>query len=443
MRKRFHALALLLIILQSLPATTIARHSPARQVSSSQTSTSRLDAGETFEASNPGRPLWPGSRWTEARRARVVRRGLNFIYRTALDAQNFSQYGSDYLWCFYTLSEALSDTAARSMARRMGLERARRWRQTHRTLPFNADAGTISDYAFGSDAADSLGVRDDKLKEEIRRAAERFDARAFLLFDPKIEPPPGDVPGECSFCHTYNQRGARVCVKCKRPLRMRTRQDVWYDALITSYSGEHYGVRLGASYADVLRWLPTLRPYRADDRKSDEFYDTVYAITHVVYTLNDYSLYKLDRRLLPQEFSFLRDNMTVAVSQRDADMLGEFMDTLRAFGLGTDDPLMRKGMEYLLAHQNRDGSWGNLRERDIYLRYHPTWNAVAALSEYAWRGERLSHPELKPMLEEWASENSLSMRRTGGRATLEASQPASRTQVFLYRPAMKGNYLYR
>jgi hypothetical protein len=351
-------------------------------------------------------------------RARAVRRGLSFIYRTSRVEKNFSEYGSDYLWCFYTLSEALSDPAARAMARGMGRERARRWRETHRSLPFDADAGTISDYAFGSDAADSLGIRDDKLKEEIRRAASRFNARAFLLFDPQTEPPPLDVPAECEFCHTYNLRGTRVCVKCKRPLKMRTRQDVWYDALITTYSGEHYGVRLGASYADVLKWLPTLRPYRAGDRKSDEFYDTVYAITHVVYTLNDYSLYRLDTRLLPEEFTFLRDNMTVAVTQRDADMLGEFMDTLRAFGLRTDDPLMRQGIDYLLSHQNSDGSWGNVRERDIYLRYHPTWNAVAALSEYAWRGEGLSHPELRPMLEGWASRSSSSSRAIQGEGKL-------------------------
>jgi len=31
------------------------------------------------------RPLWPGARFTEAARTRAVRRGLNFIYRTALD----------------------------------------------------------------------------------------------------------------------------------------------------------------------------------------------------------------------------------------------------------------------------------------------------------------------------------------------------------------------
>lgn len=412
--KKIHALVLILLVLQvSLPSTQ-ARIISARPLLSAQSAQGAQGTRPAAIENRAARPLWPGSRWTEAARARAVRRGLLFIYRTALNGKNFAEYGSDYLWCFYTLSEAFSDPDARALARRMGLERARQWRLIHSKLPRNADAGTIADYAFGSDAADSLGVRDEQLKEEIRRAAPQFNTRDYLLFDPKTEPPPADVPDECDFCHADNPRGATTCRICKHKLRMRTRADVWYDALITTYSGEHYGVPLGASYADVLKWLPTLRPFRTDDNKSDEFYDTVYAITHVVYTLNDYSLYRLNPRWLPQEFKFLRDNMIVAIRQRDSDMLGEFMDTLRSFGLTTDDALIRKGMEYFLAHQNRDGSWGDVRERDIYLRYHPTWNAVAALSEYAWRGERLSHPELLPLLEQWMTRNNAEGRSAEG-----------------------------
>lgn len=395
MLRKIHAAVLILVTLQALTVVSGAQKLPARSLPSSQ---------RALEKQGLSRPLWPGSRWTEAMRARAVRRGLQFIYRTALVDKNFKEYGSDYLWCFYTLSVALKDPEMRRMARRMGLERARRWRRLHPTLPAGADAGIIADYAFGSDAADSLGLRDEKLKAEIRSRAPRFNASAYMRFDPATEPPPDDVPEECSFCHANNLRGASLCNNCKRPLKMRTRQDVWYDALITAYSGERYGVILGAKYGDVLKWLPTLRPYPRDNQKSDEFYDTVYAITHVVYTLNDYSQYRLNPRLLPHEFEFLRETMTSAISQRDADMLGEFMDSLRAFGMKTGDPLMRKGMEYLLETQNSDGSWGNRRERDIYLRYHPTWNAVAALSEYDWQREGLSHPELKSMLEEWAGE---------------------------------------
>jgi hypothetical protein len=331
------------------------------------------------------RALRPGSRFTAAERARAVRRGLDFIYRTARDPSNFEIYGSDYLWCFYTVGASVSDPALRAAARRMGLERARHWRRTHRRLPEDADANTVSDYAFGSDAADSLGLTDARLKRQLRRAAARFGARDFLLFDPRAEAPPADVPSDCEFDHAWNPRGTTLCRRCGRALKMRTRQDVWYDALITAYTGERYGVRLGASYGEVLGWLPKLRPHPGAG--TPEFYDAVYAVTHVVYTLNDYGQRRIPARLLPEEFAFLKSNLRAAVAAGDADMLGEFMDSLRAFGLTDGDAEIREGMEYLLAHQNPDGSWGDPNEKNIYHRYHPTWNAVAALSNYAWRGD--------------------------------------------------------
>ena len=346
-----------------------------------------------------GRALWPGSRFTEADRARAVRRGLQFIYRTALDRDNFEAYGSDYLWCFYTVSAGVSDPALRRTARRMGVERARHWRRTHRALPAQASADEVINFAFGSDAADSLGVRDDGLRRQIRRAASRLSARDLLLFDPSKEPPPRDVPEACEFDRVTNARGATVCRRCGRPLRMRSRYDVWYDALITAYVGDRYGARLGAAYGDVLKWLPSLRPYRGSEAAANaEFYDTVYAITHVVYTLNDYGQRRLSAGLLPDEFAFLRANLREAVAQGDADMLGEFMDSLRALGLTDADAEIRAGTEYLLARQNVDGSWGDAREKDIYLRYHPTWGGVAALSDYAWRASGPSPAKLRLLL---------------------------------------------
>lgn len=360
-------------------------------------------SGAASRQSARGRSLWPGSRFTETDRRRAVWRGLKFIYRTALKRKNFEDYGQDYLWCFYTLSVAVKDKGVRSMARRMGLERARVWRSMHRSVSADADAATISNLTYGNDAADSLGIYDHEFKRQLVRAAARFKARDYLLFDPLNEPPPGDVPGECKRCEASNARGAKVCFICRTPLVMRTRYDIWYDALITTYVGTRSGVLLGANYTDVLKWLPTLRPYRASPKdEGEEFHDTVYAITHIVYTLNNYGQYKLSPRLLPQEFEFLKTNLRAAIETDDADMLGEFMDSLRAFGLETSDPLIRSGMEYYLSHQNTDGSWGDVNEKDIYMRYHPTWNAVAGLSEYAWTGEGLSFPEVKPLLEQWA-----------------------------------------
>jgi hypothetical protein len=348
--------------------------------------------------------IWPGSRFTEAWRKRAIMRGLRFIYRASLKRENFEDHGDDFLWCFYTLSEAVRDDNFRREARRMGVERAYHWRHEHPVVPANADAGLISDLVFGNDAAESLGVRDEQFREQLKLAASRFNARDYLLFDPVQEPPPVDVPDECDYCGADdNPRGSRLCHVCRKPLVIRTRYDVWYDALISTYAGDHSGIELGAHYVDVLKWLPSMRPYSAKpSRNSDEFFDSVYAVTHVVYTLNGYSQYNLSPELLPQEFAFLRANLKKAIALNDADMLGEIMDSLRAFGLTTNDPLIRMGMEYYLSRQNADGSWGRRKERDIYLRYHTTWNAVAGLSEYSWKGEGFSFPEVRPLLESWA-----------------------------------------
>src|SRR5215210_6318894 len=111
------------------------------------------------------------------------------------------------------------------MARRMGMERARAWRRAHRFVRADADAATVSNLAYGNDAADSLGVFNHNFKEQLKRAASYFKARDFLLFDPLLEPPPGDVPDECKRCNASNGRGATVCFVCKTPLVMRTRYD--------------------------------------------------------------------------------------------------------------------------------------------------------------------------------------------------------------------------
>jgi hypothetical protein len=377
--------------------------SPAHGAQSSRAA-GRSRMGAQGIAASPRRPLWPGARFTEADRARAIRRGLQFIYRTALKRANFDQYGDDYVWCFYTISATIDDPIVQRMAERMGVERARVWRRLHRTLPRDADAATIVDYVSGNDAADSLGVRDEQMKATLRRVAGRFSARDYLSFDPLSEPPPTDVPDECEYDGAENSRGAKVCRVCHRPLQMKTRYDVWYDALITAYTGDRYGVTLGAHYADVLKWLPTLRPYPAQAR-GDDFLDSIYAITHVVYTLNDYNQTQLAPRLLPAEYEYLRAHLRDGIALKDTDMLGEMMDSLRAFGVTEADKDMRAAIEFYLTHQNRDGSWGDTDDEDIYNRYHPTWNAIDGLSRYTWRGKELSHPELKPLLEQWAKES--------------------------------------
>lgn len=333
-----------------------------------------------------------------AQRERAIRKGLDFIYRVACDSRYFADYGSDLVSCFYFISATSQDAQLRRLARRMGRERAEEWRRNYPALPKKVDADVITDFAHGSYAAHRLGRRDEALKREMRRAAVRFSPQDYLWFDPSVEPPPSDVPEVCE-CGVYNQRGRKTCRRCRRRLKMTSRYWVYMDALVKSYTGERYGVTIGAPFASVIKWLPSMRPYHTKEQKDDpEFYEKIYAITHVVYTLNDYSLYRLSPRWLPEEYEYLKAGLRQALATDDPEMLGEIMDSLRAFGMTSRHPLIREGMEYLMARQNADGSWGDLETENIYQRYHPTWTAMDGLREYRWRGERLSFPKLQRLL---------------------------------------------
>jgi hypothetical protein len=337
-----------------------------------------------------------------AQRQQAIRLGLEFIYRTACEPKNFEAYGFDYLGCFHGIASTSKDKALRDTALRMGRERARCWRRNNPVIPPHADADAISYLVHGSAAADKLGVPGKRLKKQIHKVAARFTVLDYLCFDPKHEPPPTDVPDECE-CGIYNTRGCKVCSKCKGRLSMLSSYAVWLDALIRTYIGERYGSKLGASFADVIKWLPAMRPYPGyEDGENPDFDWAIYAVTHVVYTLNDYSVYRLSKSWLPHEYAFLKRNLKQAITMEDPETTGEFLDSLQSFGLSENHTLIRTGMDYLLATQNPDGSWGDTETDDIYQRYHPTWTAIDGLREYAWQGLGLSFPQLEPLLVSWA-----------------------------------------
>src|ERR1700722_1571403 len=207
-------------------------------------------------------------------RKQAIERGLRFIYQTARDPKNLQNFGEDYLWCFYSIGSTSRDPELAREALRRGRERAAVWMRKYTLLPVNAKAADIEDMVFGAYAAELLGFPNPRLKQELRAAAARYRARDFLAWDPAHEPPPGDVAEACPRCNKTNPRGATVCRHCGAPLKFRSRYDLWYDALVTIYSADHYGVSLGATYQDVIRWLPTMRPYRGmEGGANPEFWD--------------------------------------------------------------------------------------------------------------------------------------------------------------------------
>ncbi len=321
------------------------------------------------------------AKFSETERGRAVLRGLHFIIGMARDAKVFEDYGADLLWCLYSIARTSADPEVSRIASAAARERALEFRRLYPKVRDDWGADDIAWMAHGSYSADMIGVRDDSVKEQIRRAAAKYTAEDFLWYDPAREPPPSDVPAACR-CGRLNWRGVKVCTRCGAKLEMQSRYDVWLDSLVTTWMGERYGVRFGARYNDVVAWAPRLRPY-PPHKDNPEFYPAVYAVTHVIYTLNDYSMYRLAPRCLADEFEFLKATARAAIVDHDPETLGEFLDSLRAFSLPESDPMIQEGFRYLLHTQNADGSWGDLAESP-YGRYHSTWTAVDGLRDYRW-----------------------------------------------------------
>jgi len=337
-----------------------------------------------------------------ASRETSIKRGLDFIYRIAGKPEGFDSYGSLSICCFALVGATSLDASLRQLARSRAHKLAQRWSRRHPVVPPDAGPDLVLDFVLVRYALIRLGVRDVALTEQIRNAAKRLAVQDLLGFNPDSEPPANDLPYPCD-CGLKNQRGRTFCKQCRRRLEFQSRYRVWMRALASTYISERCGIFFGASYLDVLKWLPAMRPYPVGAGENVELLrDAIYAVTHIVYTLNDYSTYRLSPRCLPREFAFLRANVGSACERKDPEVLGELLDSLKAFGLRASHPLIMRGTGYLLAEQNDDGSWGDPVEENIRTRCHTTWTAIDGLRTYAWRGERLIRPEVKSILEQWA-----------------------------------------
>lgn len=328
----------------------------------------------------------------------AIKRGLDFIYRFGSRPLNFDHYGSFLVCCFALAAATSRDPQLRQQSRSRAQEFARRWLRAHRSIPVHPTPEALLDFVLVCYALERIGLRNPALTEQVRTTAQGFTALDLLGFDPLNEPPPNDLPFTC-VCGLRNQRGRKYCKQCRRRLLIQSRYRVWMEALANTYVAERCSLRFGSGYADVLKWLPAMRPYPVDNQNDDEFLrDVIYAVTHIVYTLNDYGTYKLSPRWLPLEFAFLKQNVEPARVRRDPEILGELLDSLKAFGLSASHPLIVRGTTYLLSEQNDDGSWGDPEEDDVRTRCHTTWTAIDGLRTGAWRGERLSFPRVKSLL---------------------------------------------
>ncbi len=343
----------------------------------------------------------PATRAFAQARTRAVSRAFSFLERLSLRRGGLNAFGSGLLYCCGFLAATTPDPALKLRARQLNLTAFNDWCRTNADALHDSTPVSLCAAVQTLDAMARAGRHYPRLQRHLQQAAAPFTPTDFHGFDPRIEAPPANLPDSCD-CGSPNSRGARRCIDCGARLQFMPPLRAWYMCFINAYCGQRYGVPLGLNFADTLHWLPHLRHYTSPKRNWVRFHDSVYAITHLVYTLNDYGRYLLDPAWLSVEYDFLCRHWAAPIEANDPDMTGEFLDSLRAFGLTESDPAIRYAMEYLIESQNSDGSWGARQGSIDYRRFHATWAALDGLREFKWTKIGLSFPELLPVIKAWS-----------------------------------------
>jgi len=185
--------------------------------------------------------------------------------------------------CFALVSATSRDAGLRQLARSRAESLARRWNRTHAPSLSDANPDLLRNFIFVRYALSRLGLRDAALDAQIRTAAKRFSARDLLASTLSASLLRNDLSYRCD-CGLENLRRANVLPAMSEALHIQTRYRVWMEALANTYVGERCGILFGARHADLLKWLPVMRPYPADDEDEEVMRDALFAVTHLRYT---------------------------------------------------------------------------------------------------------------------------------------------------------------
>jgi hypothetical protein len=318
-------------------------------------------------------------------RSAATLRGLGFLERFALADACWSECAPDVQYMFFHLATRSSDRALSRRARRSAMRAALRWCRENPRLPPDA---TPSDvlwwYAYGATTPTELGLDTRAMRRDLARAARRHGPRDMIGFDPRRQAPPGTVCEPCDCGETEAAHGAR-CARCGAKVERLHRYQAWQAALVGAHIAEILGIDAGCTVADALRWRRRMQPYPDMRRRvTGAGWCAFYAVTHLVYVLDDYSLRRLDPGPLAAEIDLIHRACRHAIAGRDIEMLGESIDVLLALGETESGELITRARRRLLAAQNRDGSWGD-RDDEPYTRFHKTWVALDGLTSYGRR----------------------------------------------------------
>lgn len=254
-----------------------------------------------------------------------------------------------------------------------------------------------------------LGLLDAKGElDDARRRAARVLASLSLEDVTRLVPgqlPRGAAPlseaGYCAACGRFEAMKLGRCPghaeegrpECGEPLRRVTCWETVCEAVVWSSVFAELGVPVRAadgrcSVGDVLRILPALRPYGNRRQMGRDSYQLMcYFVTHLVFVLTGWGAARVDvRRALAEEYLFLLTNMSSVVELGDAELVGEFVHTLRLFGADEWAPAMLQGTRFLLKTERRGMFVG--ADEPYRKRYHAAYCGLIGLAEWTFDSER-------------------------------------------------------
>ena len=286
---------------------------------------------------------------------------------------------ADAVSCFGLVRHTTRDPIVTGMALAAGKPLAHRWLSLSAGTPLTGNPDQALEWAQGILSCDLLGVRDRNFERRAASQMHQTGTTELLGFDPAAEAPPTNVPQPCRYGHRIG-RGHRICGRCRRKLRMENRYWLWHYGLVAAHTYASFGLRR-RMFSDVVRWIDIMRPYPpASDYGSDDHFESLYAVAHLVFALADYGRLRVLPRGLEPEIAHLVDSLEPAVSRNHWNSVGEIVSALRWLGEGRRREV-RDACDELLVGQRGDGCWID-GQIDDPTRWHATWAVVDALRAY-------------------------------------------------------------
>lgn len=291
------------------------------------------------------------SKLSTARRASYVK-AYNWMVKDSKKPERMAEYGSDFLQFFYEIKSSAADKDLRERAAKDGLDQAKR------CLAYF------------------------KKKKDLVLVEEVTEAIAFLALAREF-----GVKKEAAFLYSkVNVAMKTMSFRALFNIRKGERSDDPED-LCDAVIAFHFARRAGLQEGAGLKWaMGQARAYKYNNKIDDE--DVLLAqdnlVTHVIYVMSDYGRVTLKASNYKAELAYMRDAFKRVYKEEDVEGVAEFIDSSRILGIKDSDPMIKKGLAWLLSVQKADGSFGDGDEYDIY---HSTWTALNALRPFRFQGK--------------------------------------------------------